>query len=100
MLRRSIQPRRFYNLTEEKCEYRRTDQATRKRLGNKSRKCYVNWLGAITAGQDMQQAKAGVEAIFLSGWQPVLNSPKNPAPVIIIKKPDSTCVLISAAWGI
>jgi len=35
----------------------------------KAKKGYVNCMGAITAGQAMQQAKAGVEAIYLSGWQ-------------------------------
>lgn len=35
----------------------------------KARKGYVNCMGAITAGQAMQQAKAGIEAIYLSGWQ-------------------------------
>ena len=30
---------------------------------------YVNCLGALTAGQAMQQAKAGIKAIYLSGWQ-------------------------------
>ncbi len=34
-----------------------------------AKKGYVNSLGAITAGQAMQQAKAGIEAIYLSGWQ-------------------------------
>ena len=34
-----------------------------------SRKGYVNCLGALTGGQALQQAKAGVEAIYLSGWQ-------------------------------
>jgi isocitrate lyase len=34
-----------------------------------AKKGYVNCMGAITAGQAMQQAKAGVEAIYLSGWQ-------------------------------
>jgi isocitrate lyase len=34
-----------------------------------ARKSYVNCLGALTGGQAMQQAKAGVEAIYLSGWQ-------------------------------
>jgi len=29
----------------------------------------VNAFGAITAGQAMQQAKAGLEAVYLSGWQ-------------------------------
>ncbi|MDH4052348.1 MAG: isocitrate lyase [Rubrivivax sp.] len=32
-------------------------------------KGYVNSFGAITAGQAMQQAKAGLEAVYLSGWQ-------------------------------
>ncbi len=30
---------------------------------------YVSALGALTAGQAMQQVKAGVKAIYLSGWQ-------------------------------
>lgn len=30
---------------------------------------YVNCLGALTDGQAMQQVKAGVKAIYLSGWQ-------------------------------
>jgi isocitrate lyase len=34
-----------------------------------ARKGYVNCMGAITGGQAMQQAKAGIEAIYLSGWQ-------------------------------
>ena len=34
-----------------------------------AKKGYVNSMGAITAGQAMQQAKAGIEAIYLSGWQ-------------------------------
>ncbi len=33
------------------------------------RKGYINCLGALTGGQALQQAKAGVEAIYLSGWQ-------------------------------
>jgi isocitrate lyase len=32
-------------------------------------KGYVNAFGAITAGQAMQMAKAGLEAVYLSGWQ-------------------------------
>jgi len=35
----------------------------------KSKKGYVNAMGANTGGQAMQQAKAGIEAIYLSGWQ-------------------------------
>ncbi|WP_133038987.1 isocitrate lyase [Shewanella fodinae] len=34
-----------------------------------ARKGYVNSLGALTGGQAVQQAKAGIEAIYLSGWQ-------------------------------
>ena len=38
-------------------------------LNGDARKGYVNCLGAITGGQALQQAKAGIEAIYLSGWQ-------------------------------
>jgi isocitrate lyase len=34
-----------------------------------AKKGYVNCMGALTGGQAVQQAKAGVEAIYLSGWQ-------------------------------
>ena len=34
-----------------------------------ARKGYVNCMGALTGGQAVQQAKAGIEAIYLSGWQ-------------------------------
>ena len=30
---------------------------------------YVNALGALTGNQAMQQARAGLRAIYLSGWQ-------------------------------
>ena len=30
---------------------------------------YINCLGALTGGQALQQVKAGVKAIYLSGWQ-------------------------------
>ncbi|MDR3087565.1 MAG: isocitrate lyase [Azoarcus sp.] len=40
-----------------------------KKLHGGARKGYVNAFGAITAGQAMQQAKAGLEAVYLSGWQ-------------------------------
>ncbi len=32
-------------------------------------KDFVNAMGALTGGQAVQQAKAGVQAIYLSGWQ-------------------------------
>jgi isocitrate lyase len=38
-------------------------------IHGEAKKGYVNCMGAITGGQAMQQAKAGVEAIYLSGWQ-------------------------------
>jgi isocitrate lyase len=39
------------------------------KINGASKKGYVNAFGAITAGQAMQQAKAGLEAVYLSGWQ-------------------------------
>ncbi|QKJ88957.1 Isocitrate lyase [Paramixta manurensis] len=38
-------------------------------LNGGAKKDYVNSLGALTGGQALQQAKAGIEAIYLSGWQ-------------------------------
>jgi isocitrate lyase len=38
-------------------------------LHGDAKKGYVNCMGALTGGQAMQQAKAGIEAIYLSGWQ-------------------------------
>ena len=39
------------------------------KINGGSKKGYVNAFGAISAGQAMQQAKAGLEAVYLSGWQ-------------------------------
>ncbi len=60
-LRGSVQPEHTYarNGAEKLWKLVRGD----------ARKGYVNCMGAITAGQAMQQAKAGIEAIYLSGWQ-------------------------------
>ena len=38
-------------------------------VNGKAKKGYVNSLGALTAGHALQQVKAGIEAIYLSGWQ-------------------------------
>lgn len=38
-------------------------------INGNSKKGYVNALGALTGGQAVQQVKAGLEAIYLSGWQ-------------------------------
>jgi len=40
-----------------------------KLVHGEAKKGYVNAFGAISAGQAMQQAKAGLEAVYLSGWQ-------------------------------
>ena len=40
-----------------------------KKLNGDAKKSYVNAFGAVSAGQAMQQAKAGLEAVYLSGWQ-------------------------------
>lgn len=40
-----------------------------KLINGGAKKGYVNSLGALTGGQALQQAKAGIEAIYLSGWQ-------------------------------
>lgn len=44
-------------------------------------KGYINSLGALTGGQALQQAKAGIEAIYLSGWQVAADA--NPPPACI-----------------
>ncbi|MGL5566949.1 MAG: isocitrate lyase, partial [Plesiomonas sp.] len=38
-------------------------------VNGEAKKGYVNSLGALTGGQAVQQAKAGIEAVYLSGWQ-------------------------------
>ncbi len=38
-------------------------------LNGGAAKGYINSLGALTGGQALQQAKAGIETIYLSGWQ-------------------------------
>ena len=60
-LRGSIQPE--YTLA------RRGAEKLWDKVNGSAKKGYVNAFGAITAGQAMQQAKAGLEAVYLSGWQ-------------------------------
>jgi isocitrate lyase len=60
-LRGSIQPE--YTLA------RRGAEKLWSLINGSSKKGYVNCLGALTGGQALQQAKAGLEAIYLSGWQ-------------------------------
>jgi isocitrate lyase len=55
-----------------KTPYMRAQQGCEKLwtlINGESKKGYVNCLGALTGGQAVQQVKAGVEAIYLSGWQ-------------------------------
>ena len=60
-LRGSVQP---------ECTYaRRGAEKLWELVNGSAKKGYVNCMGAITAGQAMQQAKAGLDAIYLSGWQ-------------------------------
>jgi isocitrate lyase len=60
-LRGSIQP--------ESTLARRGAEKLWELVNGKAKKGYVNAFGAISAGQAMQQAKAGLEAVYLSGWQ-------------------------------
>ncbi|MEJ2178143.1 MAG: isocitrate lyase [Gammaproteobacteria bacterium] len=60
-LRGSIQPELTYA--------RRGAEKLFELIHGAAKKGYVNCLGALTAGQAVQQAKAGIEAIYLSGWQ-------------------------------
>ncbi|MGB5708527.1 MAG: isocitrate lyase [Arenicellales bacterium] len=60
-LRGSVQPELTYA--------RRGAEKLFELIHGKAKKGYVNCLGALTAGQAVQQAKAGIEAIYLSGWQ-------------------------------
>ena len=48
-----------------------------------AKKGYINSLGALTGGQALQQAKAGIEAIYLSGWQVAADATWPPACIRI-----------------
>jgi isocitrate lyase len=60
-LRGSLQPE--YTLAQRGAE------KLWEKVNGGAKKGYVNSFGAISAGQAMQQAKAGLEAVYLSGWQ-------------------------------
>ena len=60
-LRGSVQPEYTFA--------RRGAEKLWEKVNGGAKKGYVNAFGAITAGQAMQQAKAGLEAVYLSGWQ-------------------------------
>ena len=50
-------------------EYTLARVGAEKLWGYMHEKSYVNALGALTGNQAMQQVKAGLDAIYLSGWQ-------------------------------
>jgi isocitrate lyase len=52
-----------------RAEYTLAKQGAEKLWNLVNDEAYVNCLGALTGGQAMQQVKAGVKAIYLSGWQ-------------------------------
>ena len=52
-----------------KIEYTIADLGARRLWDLLTRRDYVNALGALTGNQAVQQVKAGLEAIYLSGWQ-------------------------------
>ena len=52
-----------------KIEYSLARQGAEKLWAHMATEPYVNSLGALTGNQAMQQVKAGLKAIYLSGWQ-------------------------------
>jgi isocitrate lyase len=52
-----------------KVEYTLADLGARRLWDLLTKRDYVNALGALTGNQAVQQVKAGLEAIYLSGWQ-------------------------------
>jgi len=52
-----------------KIEYTIADQMARKLWNLLYTECYVSALGALTGNQAVQQVQAGLNAIYLSGWQ-------------------------------
>jgi isocitrate lyase len=52
-----------------KIEYSLARQGAEKLWNSMATEPYVNSLGALTGNQAMQQVKAGLKAIYLSGWQ-------------------------------
>jgi len=52
-----------------KIEYSLARQGAEKLWKHMATEPYVNSLGALTGNQAMQQVKAGLKAIYLSGWQ-------------------------------
>lgn len=64
-LRGSLQVQHTYAQRGAEKLWRLVNGAAAEKFG----KPYVNALGALTGGQAVQQVKAGLQAIYLSGWQ-------------------------------
>ncbi|MRJ41527.1 MULTISPECIES: isocitrate lyase [Idiomarina] len=64
-LRGSVQPECTFARNGADKLWRLVNGAAQEKFG----KNYVNALGALTGGQAVQQVKAGLQAIYLSGWQ-------------------------------
>lgn len=64
-LRGSVQPEYTYARNGANKLWRLINGEAQDKFG----KDYVNALGALTGGQAVQQVKAGLQAIYLSGWQ-------------------------------
>ena len=73
---------------------------------------YVNCLGALTGGQALQQVKAGIKAIYLSGWQVAADAnvasqmypdqslyPANSVPHVVRKINNTFARADQIAWG-
>ena len=52
-----------------KIEYSLANQGAEKLWNSINNEDFVNALGALTGNQALQQAKAGLKAVYLSGWQ-------------------------------
>nr|WP_275404479.1 hypothetical protein [Shigella sonnei] len=66
-------------------------------LHGESKKGYINSLGALTGGQALQQAKAGIEAVYLSGWQVAAdyNQVNHLIPTrVLVKGGEITCKIL------
>ncbi len=83
-----------------------------KLVNGSARKGYVNCLGALTGGQAVQQVKAGIEAIYLSGWQVAADNntgmtmypdqslyPANSVPAVVQRINNSFTRADQIQWG-
>ena len=73
---------------------------------------YINCLGALTGGQALQQVKAGIKAIYLSGWQVAADAnvasemypdqslyPANSVPAVVQKINNTFARADQIEWG-